>query len=402
MSPRESERRKLAETICKMPSSWLMQFGLARVADLTGLDTIGLPVYTACRPSGTAITISAGKGLTQVDAKAGAILESIEVWASENPQLHPSWVFCSHAVALNSFANVLPFDLFQLARDSPVNQNTPLEFDEMEDVFRQKTVLVPSDMIWLTSRTKPLFQYFQASSNGLAAGISVRDAILQAVYEVIERDGWSIAEVLEQQTGQWQECISLDCWLPPSLQICVDHLKSAGVTPFLFNLTRDISVPIFRCNILDDSDRSPGLFAGFGCSLDPVTAARRAITEACQSRAAYIGGARDDLFRRRFLLMKNINMKVLLRMYQSLPQPRAFSAFSELIFDSVDEEWETLCSQLEDANITELYSKILYTSDDPKFCIVKVVCPELECPIFEHWAMGQRTKEAVSRPLEPA
>lgn len=392
MFAREQIRRDLAKRICSLPYSTLLEWGITRVADVTGLDTIGLPVFTTCRPPGEAITISAGKGLNKIDSMAGAILEGIELWAAETPWRMPHWVYCSHA-SLNS--HVIPFDMLQLAHSSPVTVNTPMALEEMSDIFRGKPIIVPSDMIWLIPRYKPPFIFFQSSSSGLAAGVNHVDALLQATYEVIERDGWAISEFVQLHTGQWRECISLDCNMHPSLQFCMDHLRGAKVVPFLFDLTRDIDVPIFRCTILDDSVNSPGSFSGFGCCLDPVTAARRAITEACQARAAYIAGARDDLFRRRFILMKNVNMPTLMGMYNSLPKRRHISSYEEVTFESVEHEWSTLEGLMKSSGITEVYSKTLYQCPDPEFSILKVICPQMETPLWEHYASGKRAMAAL-------
>lgn len=389
---RERKRHELAKRICSLSYSELLKWGITRVADLTGLDTIGLPVYTACRPPGEVITISAGKGLNHIDSKAGAVLEGVELWAAEHPELDPYWHFSSYNELK---APAIPFDMLQMARDAPVNGNTPMAWDEMSDIFRDGQILVPSDMVWLMPRVKPPFQYFQSSSSGLAAGIDFQDALLQGTYEVIERDGWAISEFVQEQTGQWREVVSLDGVLPDSLQLCMDRLKSASVVPFLFDLTRDVRVPIFRCTILDESHNSPGAFSGFGCSLDPVTAARRAITEACQARAAYIGGARDDLFRRRFILMKNIRMDILLEMYRSLPQVREFCQYKPRGFESISEEWEEVSSALKSSEINEVYCKTLYVSSNPDFVIVKVICPQLETPLWEHYATGKRAQAAL-------
>lgn len=392
---RDVKRRDLAEQICAFSSERLLQYGVTRIADVTGLDTIGLPIFTACRPPGEAITISAGKGLTRIDSMAGAILEGVELWSAEHPELSPEWFYCSHAQAVKQFKSVVPFEMLQLARDAPVTVNTPLPFEEMDDVLRGGGVMVPSDMIWLISRCKPPFQYFQSSSSGLAAGVSYKDAMLSGLYEVVERDGWAISEFIQEHTGQWRECISLEGELHSSIQFCMDRLYASSVTPFLFDLTRDTGVPIFRCTILDSSNNSPGAFSGFGCSLDPVTAARRAITEACQGRAAYIGGARDDLFRRRFILMKNLRMDILLDMYESLPLRRNMSDYIEVHFDSIDEELSELVAKLKHAGITEVYCKTLYTCHDPDFTIVKVICPQLETPLWEHYASGKRAVQAL-------
>ena len=52
--------------------------GITRVANITGLDRIGIPTATACRPNSRALAVSQGKGLDLDEARAGALMESIE------------------------------------------------------------------------------------------------------------------------------------------------------------------------------------------------------------------------------------------------------------------------------------------------------------------------------------
>jgi YcaO-like protein with predicted kinase domain len=396
MSPRDQARRALAEQICSLPDSKLLkEWGVTRVADVTGLDRVGLPVYTSVRPTGASISISGGKGISRIDSKCSAIVEAAELQAAENPWIHPDWVHCTHAEAEERYPNVVPFSLLQLSRDSPATRNTtPMAFDEMNDVLRNKPIVVPSDMIWMEPRVKTPFIYFQSSSSGLAGGVNEQDSMLQATLECIERDSWALAECV-QERGKILGVVSLEDPLPEQVKVCVDHLKKAGVHPFLFDITTDVGVPTFRATILDDSPRSPGTFSGFGCSLDAEVAARRAITESLQARCAYISGARDDLFRRRFLLMKNIRTDLLLEAYRALPVNNDFSHYETVQFDSVESEWDAVVAKLKQAEISEVYCKTIYTSEDPSFCVVRVVCPELESPIWEHYATGKRAKKAI-------
>ena len=49
--------------------------GVTRVADITGLDHVGIPVALACRPNSRSLSVSQGKGLTLDAAKASALME---------------------------------------------------------------------------------------------------------------------------------------------------------------------------------------------------------------------------------------------------------------------------------------------------------------------------------------
>src|SRR5690349_18348643 len=73
------------ETFDKI-SSLLGTFGITRVADITGLDTIGIPVAVAIRPGSRSNITSQGKGLSKAAAKVSAVMESIEACCAERVQ----------------------------------------------------------------------------------------------------------------------------------------------------------------------------------------------------------------------------------------------------------------------------------------------------------------------------
>src|SRR4026207_1591489 len=56
----------------------LPRAGITRLADVTGLDWIGQPVYQAVRPNPRNLSGSPGKGLTRAQAKVSALRESLE------------------------------------------------------------------------------------------------------------------------------------------------------------------------------------------------------------------------------------------------------------------------------------------------------------------------------------
>ena len=62
----------------------LRDFGITRLADVTGLDIIGIPVVMAVRPLGTTLSVAQGKGATLLLAKVSGAMEAIEFWHAEN------------------------------------------------------------------------------------------------------------------------------------------------------------------------------------------------------------------------------------------------------------------------------------------------------------------------------
>ena len=61
--------------------------GITRVANITGLDRIGIPVVAVMRPNGRSYAVSQGKGLSLDRAKASGVMESIENWHAEEASL---------------------------------------------------------------------------------------------------------------------------------------------------------------------------------------------------------------------------------------------------------------------------------------------------------------------------
>ncbi|MER6548213.1 YcaO-like family protein [Streptomyces sp. NPDC001250] len=61
----------------------LAGFGITRVADVTGLDDLGIPVTMAVRPLARTLSVAQGKGVTLDAARVSGAMEAIEVWHAE-------------------------------------------------------------------------------------------------------------------------------------------------------------------------------------------------------------------------------------------------------------------------------------------------------------------------------
>src|SRR5215467_3082672 len=62
-------------------------FGITRVANVTGLDCIGIPVVMVCRPNARSLSVSQGKGIDLDAARASGLMESIELFHAERINL---------------------------------------------------------------------------------------------------------------------------------------------------------------------------------------------------------------------------------------------------------------------------------------------------------------------------
>ena len=61
----------------------LGELGITRVANVTGLDNLGVPVVMACRPMARTLSVFQGKGLTLVAARVSGEMEANESFHAE-------------------------------------------------------------------------------------------------------------------------------------------------------------------------------------------------------------------------------------------------------------------------------------------------------------------------------
>jgi len=163
---------------------------------------------------------------------------------------------------------------------------------EGRDLATDTPVLVPLESVTLDCvLSKP--PVFDISSNGLASGNVLVEAILHGLCEVLERD----AEAAWRRTGSDRRIV-LDTLPAPTGEL-IDRIVATGARVFLWDLGATELCAI-GCAIVEDphepSWRDLGCYQGFGAHLLPEIAIARALTEAAQTRLTYIAGARDDFF----------------------------------------------------------------------------------------------------------
>ena len=68
--------------------TFFQHVGLTRVANITGLDHLGIPTVVAIRPASSTMVTASGKGLTLAAAMASGVMEAMEIWHAENADLN--------------------------------------------------------------------------------------------------------------------------------------------------------------------------------------------------------------------------------------------------------------------------------------------------------------------------
>jgi YcaO-like protein with predicted kinase domain len=271
----------------------LARAGITRVGDITGLDTTGIPVAVAMRPASATITVESGKGLTWAAAMTSATMEAIERFVAETEPL------VDERGTIAEVADRLPIaaDRFPMLRHASISQDRKYAWTRTQDLMTDRPFLVPADLVHLPVRAAavPFAHPWAASSNGLASGNHLPEAVCAGLYEAIERDAtwcWQYAF----GNGAQPRIVDRATIAGPAISGLLVALDRAGVDAQIMWCPTDVGVPTCLAYIVD---RKPGLgtYKGYGCHLDPEIAMIRAVTEAVQGRTIFIAGARDDIMR---------------------------------------------------------------------------------------------------------
>jgi len=307
--------RSPAATLSAM-RALMPQLGITRLANLTGLDCLGVPVFAAMRPNGRSLSTSQGKGLDENAAAASALMESIETWHAEHLNLP---VRRGAPRALSKRLTLVDVRRLPRASRRRLDLGAPLDWVEGWDLLRQGPVWVPLEAVTLDCVVERDHQpTFDVSSNGLASGNHLLEAIAHGLSEVIERD----AEA-EWRATQGQRRVALDTIRDSACRQLIARVNAAGVHVTVWDITSDVGVPAYGAAFMEDPRepawRSLGMYQGFGCHLSAEVALLRALTEAAQTRLTYIAGSRDDFFPADYA--KATDPEILLPIWEDLTEP---------------------------------------------------------------------------------
>lgn len=294
-----------AQTLARA-APYAARCGVTRLADVTGLDTIGLPVFQAIRPRARSLSVSQGKGATRAAAKVSALMEAIELHHAET--VAPSAqraatadeaAFCG-AIS-RGYAQRAPFDpdrvrgwcdAVDLMSGRPIGVPHAL-------VSMDFTVAAPDDIV--------------PSSNGLASGNTPGEATNSALCELIERDAHSrwLTLSTRERFATAIDIGSIDDRLGRRL---IAYVDAAGFGLRLWDMSAGEGPAVILCAIFETFSskaliQRPAL--GGGAHPSAGISLARAITEAAQSRATMIAGARDDLTDESYQDAANMRLQML-------------------------------------------------------------------------------------------
>ena len=368
----------------------LGRFGITRLADITGLDRIGIPVVAAYRPEARSLAVSMGKGVTLAAANASAAMESIELWHAERPILPLLW---GEARVLGRDHRLVDWSGLPLTPGAAFDAATPTAWLQGVSLSDGGPVFAPYESVHTDGRyPEPEGSgWFVSTSNGLASGNTTVEAQVHALCEVIERDAvtlWRLAGDADATS------INPDTIADPACRDLLRRLEKADLAVLLHDATSDIGVAVVHCTLLErGSDPDLTLYAtsGMGCHPCPAVAASRAITEAAQSRLTLISGARDDVARTRYEAPSGLTGRLTERASQCR---RSFAAVPDCSTPTLEGDFAALLSALNDRGLEPCWVDL--AQPEIGLAVGRVLVPGLELlNEVEHYRPGVRARALI-------
>jgi ribosomal protein S12 methylthiotransferase accessory factor len=366
--------------------------GITRLADVTGLDCVGLPTWSAVRPLADrfSVSVTCGKGLRPIDARIGAVMEAVEYWSAEpSPsQMHLAHMADLKGEAIDPACLTLPSWSRGCAAD-------PLAWRGAWDLGRHCPVWVPANAVHFPFEDQPGRFLFTPTTNGLAAGLVIEEAICHAMAELIERDAWSLVCARLWTGHDPNPCPALDlASVPASAMSLLRSFERAAVRVIVHVITSDVGVAAFHATSLEPAVHGASVHEGMGAHPDSEIALLRALTEVAQSRAADIQGSREDLT---YWRARSDDSARPAGSWPEGPGRGTIDFAAVPVFRSADirDDIEWMMVRLRDAGLDRVLVADL-TSPALGLPVVRVIVPGLEVMCVDPWRIGRRVEAACA------
>ncbi len=360
-----------SETVAHV-KTLMPRLGITRIANLTGLDRIGVPVVAVYRP---------GKGLNLPAAQASGLMESVETYHAENIALPLR--LASYRELRRTHRTVQP-ELLTALPNSLYHPDLRILWIEGFDIVQQEPAWVPYELVHMDyTLPQPTGSgCFQGSSNGLSSGNHILEALTHGLCEVVERHSATLWK-FQSEAVQRHTRVNPDTVDDPGCCEVLEKFRRAAIDMVVWDITSEIGIPAFACTIMVNPARASHelyLNSGMGCHPTRQIALLRALTEAAQTRLTFISGARDDITRRDYSVATDRDeTKDFREWVNTIPAIRAFAEVPSCEWETFDEEiaWEV--EQLKAVGINQVIvlniSKI-----ELGVPVVRVIIPGLEGP----------------------
>jgi bacteriocin biosynthesis cyclodehydratase domain-containing protein len=237
---------------------------------------------------------SAGKGITEAQARVSSLGEAIErySWAYQGDE--PRCVASLEELggdAIHPNACMLFSDTQYAARSAkgppasrwhvvppPLDPGARIDWTPVWSLSAQCRRYLPTMLLYGGYPSPPERAYCIADPSGSAAGNSREEAVLQGLLELVERDALSIWWYNRIR----RPAIALEAIDDPYVRRLVSRYERQGRTVWALYLTTDLGIPAFAAVSRWVAGGPDAILLGFGAHLDPTTALTRALLELAQ------------------------------------------------------------------------------------------------------------------------
>ena len=190
-------------------------------------------------------------------------------------------------------------------------EDTPMRWVEGYNLTRQCPMLVPAGMVYLAYDFLSADECCSPSvSTGAAAAISLEEAILKGIYEVVERDSLTIMWLAQLGVPRVK--------MGGRFSALMEQLAGFNLELYVHYITLDVDIPAFWGMLVNREGQKPVMAVGASASLNPEDALRKVVEEVIQTRmwakSLTRGADRYPDFSRpeNFTLVTNFDLHVLM------------------------------------------------------------------------------------------
>ena len=249
---------------------------------------------------------SAGKGMTDTQARASALGEVLERYSGQlhgtetrrpgtfnelgDEAIHPNAVanYSNRQYEMRAAWNERygPFHFVP----KPFNPDARMEWTPVWSITEERHKLLPTESLYF-GRAPVLADevsggYFPGCPNGCASGNNLEEAVLQGTLELIERDAVSIWWYNRLR----RPSVDIGSFDDPWISGLAKRYGALDRELVVLDLTSDMEIPVFAAVSHRNSGSMDRIVLGFGCHLDARIALQRSLTELAQMLAVDLGG----------------------------------------------------------------------------------------------------------------
>ena len=397
-----------AETV-SVAAAIAESLGVTRVADITGLDRVGIPVYSSVVPdSRDHLSVYNGKGLRLIDAKAGALMEAIERQTALKARL---------PLVAQSFTELREIE--PVLNPRSMNNKLAPDYSEEQtyswcqglDIVSRQRCYVPARAAGYMWSDVPHPSIFATTdTNGLASGNSLEEAVCHALCELVERDSWTFVELGAHHMPRERRsfALGLDAIAgPDDLEMfpCVDlgshelllKFWNADLFPIIRDITSELGIPAFFASVCDENITGyPMAHCGLGAHPNADVAVRRALLELAQSRCVDIQAVREDIQPpgtvSGFFAPHSRRIDVINRdswYFGSSKHLRRFAETPSHPFQTIEEDLEFLLQRFKACGLDQIIV-VDFTPGKIGYSVIRVIVPGIENWALDRGRLGQR------------